>query len=68
MANTFERIPKFGMRPEEVDYALGSRKLKEEMVSAGWLTPVIQRHKMTIFDSGEVARAWARILAGETPK
>lgn len=56
------------MRPEEVDYALGSRKLKEEMIHAGWLTPVIQRHKLTIFDSAEVARAWARVLAGETPK
>ena len=36
------------------------------MVQAGWLRPVVQRHKLTLFDAGEVTRAWARILAGET--
>jgi hypothetical protein len=59
---------KLGMRPDDVDEVLGSRKLREEMVDAGWLRPVVRRHKLTLYDSGEVTRAWARILAGEVPR
>jgi len=61
-------LQKLGLRPDDVDDVLGSRKLREEMVDAGWLRPVVQRHKLTLYDSGEVTRAWARILAGETPR
>ena len=61
-------IQKLGLRPDDVDDVLGSRKLREEMVDAGWLRPVVQRHKLTLYDSGEVTRAWARILAGEVPR
>jgi hypothetical protein len=60
-------LKKLGLRPDDVDFMFSSRALREEMVNAGWLKPVIQRHKLTVFDSGEVHRAWARILAGETP-
>ena len=61
-------LQKLGLRPDDVDDVLGSRKLREEMLEAGWLRPVVQRHKLTLYDSGEVTRAWARILAGETPR
>ena len=61
-------LKKLGLRPDEVDFILGSRVLREELVAAGWLRPVIQRHKLTLFDAAEVNRAWARILAGESPR
>lgn len=59
---------KYGMRPGDVDEALGSQKLREEVVAAGWLKPVIQRHKLTLYNAADVARVWARILAGELPE
>jgi hypothetical protein len=60
-------INKLGLRPEDVNTILGSRQLKQEMEAAGWLSPVIRRHKLTLYDAGDVNRAWARILAGEVP-
>ena len=60
-------LPKFGLRPGEAAFALGSPKILEECVEGGWLKPIIQRHKLTLFDAGDVARCWARILAGEVP-
>ena len=59
---------KFGLRPDDVDEALGSRALRLAMVRAGWLKPVVQRHRLTIYDSADVARAWSRIVAGESPR
>ena len=60
-------LPKFGLRPGEAAFALGSSKILEECVDGGWLKPIIQRHKLTLFDAGDLARCWARILAGEVP-
>ncbi len=61
-------LKKLGLRPDEVDFIFGSRTLREEMIVAGWLNPVVQRHKLTLFDAAEVNRAWARILGGDTPR
>lgn len=58
---------KLGLRPEEAAFVLGSSQLFAEMVSAGWLRPVVNRHKLQLFDRGDICRAWARILAGEQP-
>ena len=63
-----DSLPKYGMRPPEAAYAIGSEKLFGECVDAGWIVPVVQRHKLTLFDAGDVAKVWARILAGETPE
>ena len=59
--------PKYGLRPAEVAYAFGSQKLFHECLEAAWLKPVVQRHKLTLFDRDEVALCWARILRGEKP-
>jgi hypothetical protein len=67
MKQTFHSVPKFGLRPGEAAFALGSPKILEECIAAGWLKPVIQRHKLTIFDAGDVARCWARLVGGEEP-
>jgi hypothetical protein len=58
---------KYGLRPKEAAFALGSEKLLQECVVAGWLKPVIQRHKLTLYDRGQIASCWARILDGQTP-
>ena len=38
------------------------------MKAAGWIAPVVRRHKITLFDAGDVAKCWARILNGEVPE
>lgn len=58
---------KLGFRPEEAAFVLGSRQLLEEMVAAKWIEPRVDRHKLKLFDGGDLARAWARILNGEEP-
>jgi hypothetical protein len=60
-------VVKFGLRPDEVAHALGSVKLLQECERAGWLSPVILRHKLKLFDKGDVARVWLRICNGEQP-
>jgi hypothetical protein len=60
-------INKLGYRPDEAAFALGSAKLLEACVKAGWLQPVIKRHKLTLYADRDIARCWMRILGGETP-
>src|SRR5262245_47906257 len=58
---------KYGYRPPEAADALGSEKLLAECVAAGWLKPVVKRHKLTLYDRAAIAICWTRILAGEMP-
>jgi hypothetical protein len=60
-------LDKFGYRPDEAAFALGSEKLFQECVQAAWLKPIIKRHKLTLYAQRDIARCWARILAGELP-
>jgi hypothetical protein len=58
---------KLGLRREEVDFMLGSPQLLNEMLAAKWVQPVINRHKLQLYDRGDIVRAWTRILNGEEP-
>ena len=58
---------KLGLRREEAAFLLGSIQLFDELVAAKWLKPVINRHKLQLFDRGDVTKAWVRILNGEEP-
>ena len=60
-------LTKYGFRPLEAAYALGSQKLLAECVAAGWIKPVVKRHKLTLYDRADIAKCWTRILAGELP-
>ena len=60
-------MTKYGFRPPEAAYALGSEKLLAECVAAGWIKPTIKRHKLTLYDRADIASCWARILAGQAP-
>ncbi len=64
------RVPlasKFGYRPDEAAALIGSPQLLVEIVQAGWLKPVMQRHKLTLYDGADIERCWTRICAGEQP-
>jgi hypothetical protein len=60
-------INKLGYRPDEAAFVLGSEKLLQECVAAGWLKPIIKRHKLTLYALSDITRCWARILGGELP-
>jgi hypothetical protein len=61
-------IEKFGYRPDEAAFALGSSLLLQECVEAKWLRPIVKRHKLTLYAQSDIARCWARILGGEVPR
>jgi hypothetical protein len=47
---------------------IGSKKLLEKMVKAGWLKPVVKGHSLTIYARKDVEAAFARLEAGEYPE
>lgn len=57
----------FGLRPEKAAAEIGSKQLLDECVAAGWIKPVVQRHKLTLYDYTALAKCWARIAGGELP-
>ena len=57
----------YGLRPPQVAEALGSPEIARRVVFHGWLKPVLQQKKLTLFDSGDVALCWERIKNGEVP-
>ena len=59
---------KYGLRQNEVIERVGSVQLYRQMRAAHWLKPVINQHKLVLFDAGDVAKAWSRIVAGEKPE
>jgi hypothetical protein len=61
-------LNKFGYRPDEAAFALGSEKLLQECVAADWLKPIVKRHKLTLYAISDITRCWARILGGELPQ
>jgi hypothetical protein len=62
-----ENTIKLGFRPRDAIAAIGSKSLYERCVRAGWLTPVVRQHKLTLYRHEDVARCWARIVKGELP-
>jgi len=58
---------KLGYRPPDVQALFGSVQIYRDVVEAGWLKPVIQRKRLTVFDRADVLRVWERIRRGEYP-
>ena len=50
MKNKTPNTIKYGFRPPEAAEALGSEKLLAECVTAGWIKPILKRHKLTLYD------------------
>jgi hypothetical protein len=63
---TIKFLPKSLNTSDACDY-LGSPKLLEDMRAAKWVTPLIERNKMVLFDRADLDTAYARFYAGEYP-
>jgi hypothetical protein len=59
---------KLGYRPADVQVLFGSVQIYRDVVEAGWLKPIIQRKRLTVFDHADVLRVWERIRRGEYPR
>jgi len=55
------------VRPVDAADMVGSPQLFEEMVLAGWIQPVVKRHKLTLYSADRVKHCAARLIAGELP-
>lgn len=58
---------KYGVRRKEAIDRIGSRLLFDQMVAAGWIAPVVKKHRLSLFDAADIAKCWARIRNGEVP-
>lgn len=58
----------YGIRREKLGELIGSERLAEEMIEAGWLKPIVQEKKLTLFSMVHVARAFARLESEGRPK
>lgn len=52
-------VPKWGMTREDLEFAFGSKDLVSRVIKAGWIEPINKR--LGLYDSGDAAKAWARI-------
>lgn len=56
---------KLGVSTEEAGNMVGSDAIFREMVSAKWLKPVVDRHRLRLFDRADVVACWGRLKDGE---
>jgi hypothetical protein len=59
---------KLGYRPGDCIAALGSKKLYTDCLSAGWLKPIVDQHKLRLFRQEDVLACYRRLCAGEMPR
>lgn len=52
---------KLGYRPDEAAHLLGSEKLLADCVAEGWLRPVVQVNRCTLYDQRDLVTAWERV-------
>ena len=51
----------------ELSEIFRSEKLVRQMVKAGWLKPLLRRHRQVLFDDVDVRACWQRLKEGEVP-
>ncbi len=56
---------KLGYRPDEAAEVVGGMEVLKSMVAAGWLQPVLQRKKLTVYNYGDLEKCWQRIVDGD---
>jgi hypothetical protein len=49
-----------GVRREKLAELIGSETIACEMIEAGWLKPIVESHKLTLFAVSDVAKAFPR--------
>jgi len=55
------------MRKEDAGHHVGGPKLLSMMEKAGWIEPVVARHKMTLYDFKQLEECCDRLSRGEFP-
>jgi hypothetical protein len=55
------------LNAEDAGEYIGSRQVLNDMRAAGWINPLVARHRMTLFDTNELQKCYARFYAGEYP-
>lgn len=58
---------RLGIRREELSGILGSEHLARELIHSGWLTPIIQRKKLTLFAMSHLAAVIERLTKRQRP-
>ena len=61
------KVIKYGFRPREAANAIGSEGLFRRIVADGWIKPIVQQHKITIYDGNDVEACMDRLRSGELP-
>jgi hypothetical protein len=59
--------PRF-FRCEDARRYVGAPGLFTLMEQAGWIAPVVHKHRMTLFDREQIVKCCERIVVGEFPK
>ncbi len=51
-----------GIRLSEAEYIVGSPEILSLMRRAEWVRPVVEANRLTIFDRGQLQKAWERFV------
>lgn len=63
------KIEPVALRPEDAANMMGmSERTLRVCVKAGWVKPVIQGNRMTLFEPGDIRALWNRIKRDGLPK
>jgi len=57
-----------GLTTEDAGKMVASPQLFEHMIMAGWIKPVVNRHRLRLWDVEDVKTCWARIRLGNYPE
>jgi hypothetical protein len=63
---TIKFLPKALNAADAAEY-IGAPQLFADMRAHGWIKPLCDRHRMTMFDREELDNCYARFYAGEYP-
>ena len=55
------------VRPQQAALLLGSGELVADFIGAGWLSPVVSRHRLVLYSFEDLAECVGRLEAGEQP-
>ncbi len=59
------RVEPILVRPNQAALILGSVELLDDLVEAGWLSPVVSRKRLTLYSMAALQACVARLQAGE---
>lgn len=62
------RVEKLLYRPAEAAHSLGSAALLKLCVAAGWIEPVVQRRKLTLYSGTAILKVVRRLEEGQYPE